>query len=50
MVTNVTAIGSPGRAEHAIWGGFWLYAFWPIQVLLAVGDPLSDVGTVSCAS
>ena len=46
LVADVTAIGSSGRAEHAILGGVcgWV-CFWPIQVIFVVGEPLCGVGT-----
>ena len=46
FVVNVTAVGSPDRAERAI---FWvsLGIFWPIQALFVVGEPLCGVGTPS---
>ena len=48
LVTDVTAIGPPGRAKHAIGGGdFGLARFWPIQDIFLVAEPLCDVGTSS---
>ena len=48
LVTNATAIGSPGRAEHAVFGGdFGLACFWPIRDTFVVAEPLCDVGTSS---
>ena len=46
FVTDVTAVGTPDRAERAILklilaGPF----FWPIQAVFVVGEPLCDVGT-----
>ena len=48
LVTDVTAIGSPDRAERAILGGphGW-ECFWQIEVVFVVGEPLGDVGTSS---
>ena len=48
LVTNVTAIGSPGRAERAVFGGDFGWAcFWPIQDIFVDAEPLCDVGTSS---
>ena len=48
LVTDVTAIGFPGRVERAIWGGDFGWAcFWPIQHIFVVAEPLCDVGTSS---
>ena len=45
LVTDVTPVGSPDRAERAILGMIWLSVFWPIQAVFVVGEPLCDVGT-----
>ena len=48
LVANVTVVGSIDRAERAIWGVFMTgRVFWPIQVILVVGEPLRGVGTRS---
>ena len=48
LVIDVTAIGSPDRAEPDVLGGDFGFAFsWPIQALFIVGEPLCDVGTPS---
>ena len=47
FVVNVTAVGFPDGAEHAILGVILAVRFWPIQTVFAVGEPLSDVGTAS---
>ena len=49
LITEVTAVESPVRAERAILGailaiGVW---FWQIQAVFVVGEPLSNVGTTS---
>ena len=47
LVADVTAVGSPARAEHAILGGDFGWAlFWPIQAIFVVGEPFCDVGTL----
>ena len=46
LVTNVTAVVSPDRAERAMLG-IILGIFWPIQAIFVVGEPLCDVGTPS---
>ena len=44
LVTDVTAVGSPGRAERVIFrGGFGWTCFWPIQGIVVVPEPLCDV-------
>ena len=48
MVTDVTAVRSPDRAERAILGVILagrFFDFWPIQATFVVGEPLCDVGT-----
>ena len=47
FVVNVTAVGFPDGAEHAILGVILAVRFCPIQTVFAVGEPLSDVGTAS---
>ena len=48
LVTNVTAVGSLGRAERAISGfDFGLAIFLPIQYIFVVTEPLRDVRTSS---
>ena len=48
LVTNVTAIGSPGRAERAILEVILARGvFWPIQDMFVVAEPLCGVGTSS---
>ena len=44
LVTDVTAVGSPDRAERAILG-LLLVVFWSIQAVFVVEEPLYDVGT-----
>ena len=41
LVTNVTAVGSPDRAERAILGMI-LDIFWPIQATFVAREPLSN--------
>ena len=48
LVTDVTAVGSPGRAEFAIFGGNLAF-FVPIQALFVGGEPLCGVETPSLA-
>ena len=47
LVTNLTAVGYPDRAEHAILGLILAGLFWPIQVVYVVGEQLCGVGTPS---
>ena len=48
LVTDVTAVGSPGRAEHAVLGGILAgRVFGQIQDIFLVAEPLCDVGTSS---
>ena len=48
LVADVTAVVSLDRAERAILGGDFDWAcFWPIQVILVVGEPVCGVGTSS---
>ena len=48
LVTDVTAVGFPGRAECALLGGdFGWVLFWPIQAVFVVGEPLCGVRTPS---
>ena len=49
LVTDVTAIGPPGRAEHAILGVILVGRVFPIQDTFVVAEPLCDVGTFSWA-
>ena len=49
FVVNVTAVGSPDRAEHTIWGVILAVGFSPIQAVHAVGEPISDVGAAPWA-
>ena len=45
FVNNVTAVGSPDRAEHAIMGMILAVRFFlPIQAVFAVGGQFSDAG------
>ena len=46
LITNVTAVGSPDRAEYDIFGVI-LGNFRPIQAAFEVGEPLCDVGVRS---
>ena len=46
LVANVTAVGSPDRAERAIWGAIW-GIFWQIQTVFVIGEPFCGVGTSS---
>ena len=46
LATIVTAVGSPDRAERAIWGVI-LNIFWPIQATFVVREPRCDVRTPS---
>ena len=44
LVSDVTAIRSPDRAEHAILGMiFAKCVFWPNQALFMVAEPFCDV-------
>ena len=45
LVTDVTAVGSPHRAERAILGVILAGRFLPIQAVFAVKGHLGDVGT-----
>ena len=46
LVTDVTAIGSPGRAECAMLGGdISPVCLWPIQAVFVVAEQFRDVGT-----
>ena len=48
LVTDVTAIGFPGRTRVAILGGDFRWAcFWPIQDIFVVAGPVCDIGTSS---
>ena len=48
LVTDVTAVGSPDRAERAILGVILAGRFFlPNQVVFLVGEPLCDVATPS---
>ena len=42
LVTDVTSIGSPDRAERDIFGTI-LNVFWPIQAVFVAGEPLCHV-------
>ena len=48
LVADVTAVGSPDRAEcvilRVILAG---RVFWPIQAVFVVGEPICGVGTPS---
>ena len=44
LVTNVTAVRTPDRAERAILGVILAgLCFWSIQAVFVVGEPLCDV-------
>ena len=45
LVTAVTAVRSPDRAEGVISGVILAGRFWPIQAVFVLGEPLWDVGT-----
>ena len=50
LVANVTAVGSPDRAEHAILGTILAvrcFGFGLVKAVFVVGEPLRDVGTPS---
>ena len=48
LVTDVTAVRSPDRAEHAILGVILAgCVLLPIHVIFVVGGPLCGVGTPS---
>ena len=50
LVTDVAAVGPPGRAETCYLGGdFGWECFWPIEDVFGVAGPLWDVGTSSGA-
>ena len=46
LVTDVTAVESPERAERAILG-MLLGVFWSIQAVFVVWEPLYGVGALS---
>ena len=46
LATDVTSVGSPARAEQAVFGGV-LGVFWPIQATFVIRKPLCDVSTKS---
>ena len=46
FITDVTPVGSPGRAERGHLG-MMLHVFWPIQPVVVGGEPLCDVGIAS---
>ena len=48
LVADITAVGSPDRAERTILGVILAVRFCPIQTKIAVREPLSDVKTSSC--
>ena len=43
LVIDVTAVGSPTRAEGDIFG-LTFGVFWPVQATFVVGNPRCDVG------
>ena len=47
LVTNVTTVGSPDRAEHDILGMVFPGRFWSTQTAIVVGETLCDVGNPS---
>ena len=48
LVTNVTAVGSPGKAERAVFGGDFGWAcFCPIWDTFVVAELLCEPGTSS---
>ena len=47
LVNDLTAVGSPGRTEHAILGMILAKRYLPIQDIFVVAEPLCDVGTSS---
>ena len=48
LVTNVTPVGFPDKAERVILGVILVgRVFLPIQAVFAVGEPLCDLGTPS---
>ena len=49
LVANVTAAGSPDRAQRAMYlgGDFGLAFFEPIQAIFVIRGPLCDVRTPS---
>ena len=50
LVTDVTAVRTPDRAECAILGVILaLRFFWPIQAVFVVTEPLCNVGNPSWA-
>ena len=47
LVTDVTAVGSPHRAECAILGMILVWCFLPIQAVFVIGRPLCGIETLS---
>ena len=47
LVANLTAVGSSGRAEHALLGVIFYGLFLSIQDVSVVAEPLCDVGIPS---
>ena len=48
LVTNVTAVGFPRRAEHAILAVIFGSAFlWAIQTIFVIKEVVCDAGTPS---
>ena len=47
LVTNVTVVRSPDKAERAVLGVILAGHLWPIQAAFVVGKPLYDAGTPS---
>ena len=45
LVTDVTAVESPGRVEQRAILGMILGYFWPIQAVFVARKPLCGVGT-----
>ena len=44
LVTDVTSVGSPDRANRGIFGVI-LDIFWTMQAAIVAGEPLCDLGT-----
>ena len=47
LVTNVTAVISPDRAERLALIALLRVVCWPIQAVFVLQEPLCDVGTPS---
>ena len=48
LVSDVTSVGSPDRAECVIYFEDGFRRFWPIQAIFVVGEPLCDTIGIHC--